>query len=71
MSDTHQLVLIIERYSEPTAQYPHGSYLRTVGGQVEVATGHFAVEYPGKPSPYWHDGAPFVVMCVDDWERSR
>lgn len=56
-----------ETYMGPTAEYPDGSYLRTVAGKVEVATGYYATVYPDKPSLYWHGKAPFVVMNTADW----
>lgn len=57
-----ETVEIRETYERPTAEHPMGSYLRTVGGAVEVATGRYALEYPGKPSLYWHGGPPFIVL---------
>jgi hypothetical protein len=52
---------IEQRYIEPTAAYPDGSWLHMVDGEVTIATGYFAKEYPNKPSPYWHGGPPFLV----------
>lgn len=54
-----------ERYMRPTPEFPTGSYLRMVGGRVEIATGFYEKEYPGHPSPYWHGGPPFVMI---DWD---
>ena len=56
-----------ERYSRPDAEYPQGSWLYKVGDTVQVATGYFALEYPDKPSPYWHGGPPFVLYETFDW----
>ena len=50
-----------ERYMKPTAEYPQGSYLKIVGGQVQMATGWYEKEYPCHPSLYWHKGPPFVL----------
>jgi len=56
-----------ERYIRPNAEYPDGSYLRKVDGVVEVATGFYALEFPDKPSPYWHGKAPFVMLDTSEW----
>lgn len=56
-----------ERYIRPSAEYPDGSYLRKVDGVVEVATGFYALEFPDKPSPYWHGKAPFVMLDTSEW----
>lgn len=61
------MIEIQERYATPTPEYPMGSYLRTVAGEVEVATGYFAIEHPDKPSHYWHGGPPFVVYDAMPW----
>lgn len=55
-------VEVSETYMRPTPEWPDGSYLRKVAGNVEVATGYYATLYPGKPSPYWHGGAPYFVL---------
>lgn len=53
---------IRETFERPSAEYPRGSYMRTVAGAVEVATGRYALEHPGKDSLYWHGGPPFAVF---------
>jgi hypothetical protein len=53
---------IRETVMSATEEYPDGSYLRTVAGEVEIATGYYATLYPGKPSPYWHGGPPFFLF---------
>lgn len=60
-------VSIEDRYMRPSAEYPYGSWLHKIGGEVTVATGYFAIEHPGKPSPYFHDGPPFVVLDTGEW----
>ena len=32
-------VRVDDRYMRPTTEYPHGSWLHTVGGEVQAATG--------------------------------
>lgn len=59
-------IKIEERFMKPSSEYPDGSYLRIVGGNVEMATGYFAKQYPDKPSPYWHGKPPSFVV---DWDR--
>ena len=56
-----------DRYMKPSAEYPDGSWLHTVGGKVEVATGHYATIYPDKPSPYFHGGEPFFLIDTSEW----
>lgn len=58
---------IEECYMRPTAEYPQGSWLYKVGDIVQVATGYFALEYPDKPSPYWHGSAPYFVVDIGEW----
>jgi hypothetical protein len=60
-------IYVEERYMFPTAEYPQGSWLYKVGDDVKVATGCYALEYPNKPSPYWHGGAPFVMIDTKEW----
>lgn len=60
-------VSIEDRVMNPSAEYPDGSWLHTVNGKVEVATGHYATIYPDKPSPYWHGKPPFVIIETGDW----
>jgi hypothetical protein len=64
-------VRVEDRYMRPTAEYPQGSWLHTVGGEVLAATGYFAKMYPDKPSLYWHNGPPFIVIDTADWEWER
>ena len=54
-------VAVEERYIRPTAGYPQGSYLRIVGGNIEIATGRYEKQFPGHPSPYFHGGPTFVL----------
>jgi len=67
------LVEITDQYLKPTTEYPDGSWLHKVGDRVEVATGYFAIEHPGKPSPYLHEGPPFFVVDFDQppWEKQQ
>jgi hypothetical protein len=60
-------VTVEEHYMRPSAEYPDGSWMHKVGDRVEVATGYFAIEHPGKPSPYFHDGPPFIFVDTSDW----
>ncbi len=55
-------IKVEERFMKPTAEYPMGSYLRMVGGNVDIATGFYEKQFPGHPSLYWHGGPPFVVF---------
>lgn len=66
-------VTVTDRCMKPTAEYPDGSWLHKVGDRVEVATGYFAIEHPGKPSPYFHDGPPFFVVDFGHppWEKQQ
>lgn len=50
-----------EHYIGPSAEWPMGSYMQVMDGIVTVATGYYAKLHPGKPSPYWHEGPPFVI----------
>jgi hypothetical protein len=61
-------VEILDQFMRPTPEYPHGSWLYKVGGEVQVATGYYAELYPGKPSPYWHEGPPYFVVDTRDWQ---
>lgn len=60
-------VSVEDRVMKPSAEYPDGSWLHTVDGKVEVATGFYALEYPDKPSPYWHGKPPFLIVDTQDW----
>ena len=60
--------IVEDRYMDPTAEYPNGSWLHKVGDRVEVATGYFAIEHPGKPSPYFHEGPPFFFVDTTKWK---
>jgi hypothetical protein len=60
-------VSVEDRYMRPSAEYPDGSWLHKVGNEVMVATGYYAIEHPGKPSPYFHGGPPFVMLNTSDW----
>ena len=64
-------ICVEDRYMSPSAEYPDGSWLHLVDGEVVIATGYYAYEYPDKPSPYWHGGAPFILFESVDapWER--
>lgn len=55
-------ICVEDRYMKPTPEYPQGSWLHTVAGNVEVATGYYATIYPDKPSPYFHGVPPFVFL---------
>lgn len=59
---TNPEVEIKEWVRKPTDEYPMGSYLRTIGGKVDVATGFYEKMYPGHPSLYFHGGPPFVLF---------
>jgi hypothetical protein len=64
--------LAIERhYMPPDADYPLGSYMEMIAGEVTVATGRYATLYPNKPSYCWHGGAPFVFLDTTDWDWSK
>ena len=56
-----------ESYIKSSPEYPMGSYLRKVAGEVQIATGWFEKEFPGLPSPYFHGGPPFMVIDTGDW----
>lgn len=43
------MIEIRDTYAKPTSEYPDGSWMRTVAGEVEVAAGYFAIEHPDKP----------------------
>jgi hypothetical protein len=58
---------VVETYMRPSAEYPNGSYMQTVDGKVQVATGLYATLHPGKPSYDWHGGVPFVFLDTSDW----
>lgn len=60
-------IAIEERFIAPSQEWPDGSYLCTVDGKVEIATGVYAIDHPDKPSPYFHGRAPFVVLNCDNW----
>jgi hypothetical protein len=62
-----------DRYIKPSTEYPDGSWLHTVNGKVEVATGYYATLYPDKPSFYWHTGPPFLICKTTEWawEKKR
>jgi hypothetical protein len=60
-------IQVVWKYMSPTAEYPQGSYLHKVGDQVTMATGYYAIEYPGFPSFYWHGGPPIFVVDTRDW----
>ena len=64
-------IAVEDRYMRSTPEYPDGSWLHTVDGKVQVATGYYATLHPDKPSPYWHGKAPFVVFDKIDvpWEK--
>ena len=65
---------IEELYVRPTAEYPQGSWLYKIGDRVEAATGFYEKEYPGHPSPYFHGGAPFVILDTtppNNWVMRR
>jgi hypothetical protein len=66
-------VCVEDRYIKPSAEYPDGSWLHIVNGEVTIATGYYSYEYPDKPSPYWHGGPPFVFIDTSEWpwERKR
>ena len=68
---TADTVCVQDSYMKPTSEYPWGSWLHTIDGEVTVATGYYAQEYPNKPSPYWHKGPPFVMVEWVDlpWEK--
>lgn len=55
-------VKIEEWFRKATDEYPMGSYLRTVDGEVDVATGWYEKEHPGHPSLLPHGGPPFVMF---------
>jgi hypothetical protein len=61
---------IQESYVKPSTEYPMGSYLYKIEGEVRIATGIYEKEFPGHPSPYFHGGPPFVVFDSLDspWE---
>lgn len=61
------VVKITDQYMRPTAEYPESSWLHKIGDEVTVATGYYAALHPGKPSPYWHGGPPFVFVDTNDW----
>lgn len=61
-------VAVEEHYMHPSAEYPDGSYMHKIGGEVTIATGHFATLHPDKKSLYWHgDQPPFVFIDTTNW----
>ena len=64
-------ISVEDRYMKPTPEYPDGSWLHTIDGNVEVATGYYATIYPDKPSLYWHGGPPFVMIDTSEWEWEK
>lgn len=48
---TGDSVSVEKRYSPPSAEYPHGSWLYKIGDEVTVATGYFAIEHPASLRP--------------------
>ena len=64
-------ICVEERYMKPTPEYPDGSWLHKIDGQVQVATGYYATLYPDKPSLYWHGKPPFVMIDTADWEWEK
>ena len=61
-------IAVEDRYMYPSAEYPQGSWLHIVDGEVQIATGHYAKEYPDKPSLCFHQRPPFVVMDTSQWK---
>jgi hypothetical protein len=61
------MVKVTDTLMSPSAEYPQGSWLHKIGDEVTVATGYFAIEHPGKPSPYWHQGPPFLLIDTAVW----
>ena len=61
-------VKIEERFMKASDEYPMGSYLRMVNGNVEIATGFYEKKFPGHPSPYFHGGPPFVIFNCGSYE---
>jgi hypothetical protein len=55
-------VVVEEHFLKPSAEYPDGSYMRKVGGEVEIATGFYSLKYPDKPSLYFHKGTPYFFF---------
>lgn len=62
---TTEMVTVREYLERPTAEFPQGSYLETIGDRVTMATGRFSGL--GPPSLYWHGGPPFAVYQFDKW----
>lgn len=60
-----------DRYIRPSAEYLDGSWLHTVAGKVEVATGYYATIYPYKPSPYFHGGTPWTFISTREWPWNK
>ena len=60
-------ICVEDRWMAPCAQFPDGSWLHTVDGKVMVATGYYATIHSDKPSPYFHNGPPFVVLDTAEW----
>ena len=60
-------ILIEDRYMRPSAEYPQGSWMHIIDGDVKIATGYFAKDYPDKPSPYFHGQVPFVYIDISEW----
>jgi hypothetical protein len=65
--DEREYVPVEEHYKRPDAEYPDGSWMHKIGGEVTIATGYYAKLHPGKPSPYFHGGPPFVMMDTRGW----
>jgi hypothetical protein len=55
-------VEVVETFERPSPEYPDGSYLRTVGGNVQMATGRYAKHFKDKPSLYLDGKPPFTVL---------
>jgi hypothetical protein len=52
-----------EHYIGPSADWPDGSYIKKVGGEVLLATGYYAILHPDKKSLAWYgDRPPFATV---------
>jgi len=69
MTNDEKSVAIVERFIRPSADYPDGSYIQIVNGEVTIATGKYATIYPHKPSYQLHGESPFVMVDTSEWAK--
>jgi len=64
-------VVVEERFKRPDAEYPDGSYLKKIGGEVVCATGQYASNHPDRSNLAWYGDKPtFVMLDTSDWPKT-